>query len=91
MSTIKYLDTTTTPSHIHTWSIKPGSSTGTTFQWGSSNWQGIWQSSDSTEYPPLVIDDAGGNTAHNYMPPYFAIYYNGSVKLCDLNNTKSTI
>lgn len=96
MSVIKYLDTTTIGASSETgidttWSIKCGASTGTAFPGAGSNWQGTGQSSDSTEYPPLVIDATGDNTAHNNMPPYFAIYYNGSVKLCDLNNTRSTI
>ena len=72
MSVIKYLDTTIIGASSETdidttWSIKRGASTGTAFTGESSNWQGT---SDSTGYPPLVIDATDDNTAHNNMPPY---------------------
>jgi microcystin-dependent protein len=69
------LTTAEMPAHTHSWSMKYGASTGTALPWGSSDWQGTWATSDSTQYPPLVIDSAGGDTAHNNMPPYFVIYY----------------
>ena len=63
------------PSHTHTWSMKYGASTGTALPLGSSGWQGTWATSDSTQYPPLVIDNTGDNTAHNNMPPYLTMFF----------------
>lgn len=69
------LTTAEMPSHTHGWSMKYGASNGTALPWGSSGWAGTWANTDSTQYPPLVIDSAGSGTAHNNMPPYVAVYY----------------